>query len=122
MKKKDFVTLLLAEAGSILLCLGLCLALLPTYGALRPGLAIAILGGAVLLAMLPVRLKTGAWGAMIFGAGAVGATLLSALGAMLLGLGLCMSMIWDMLATGILVAVVGAVILLCLIPVVRGLR
>lgn len=38
------------------------------------------------------------------------------------GVGMCMTMVWNMLIPGILVGVVGIVLLLCLIPLVKGLK
>ncbi len=35
---------------------------------------------------------------------------------------MCMTMIWNMMVSGIIVGVVGIVVLLCLIPAVKGLK
>ena len=35
---------------------------------------------------------------------------------------MCLVMVWSMLVPGILVGIVGIVLLLCLIPLVRGIR
>ncbi len=35
---------------------------------------------------------------------------------------MCMVMVWDMLVWGIVVGVIGIVLLLCLIPVIKGLK
>jgi hypothetical protein len=43
-------------------------------------------------------------------------------GAIVLGVGMCMSMIWNMMVPGIIVGIVGIVLLLCLIPVIKGLK
>ena len=53
---------------------------------------------------------------------AIGTTLLGVLGAIVLGAGMCMVMVWDMLVWGIVVGIVGIVLLLCLIPVIKGLK
>ena len=47
---------------------------------------------------------------------------LGVIGALTLGAGMCMVMVWDMLVFGIAVGLVGLVLLLCLIPLVKGLR
>jgi hypothetical protein len=44
------------------------------------------------------------------------------IGAIVLGVGMCMSMIWNMMIPGIIVGIVGIVLLLCLIPVIKGLK
>ena len=44
------------------------------------------------------------------------------LGALLLGVGMCLSMVFGNMVPGILVGLLGILLLLCLIPLVRGIR
>lgn len=122
MKKKDFVTLILSTIGGILFALGMCMALLPEWGVLNQGIVIGAIGLVVLLAMLLVRRKMDGKPAIVFNARAIGITLLGVIGAIVLGVGMCMTMIWKMMVPGIIVGIVGIVLLLCLIPVVKGLE
>lgn len=122
MKKKDFVTLILSTIGGILFALGMCMALLPEWGVLNQGIVIGAIGLVVLLAMLLVRRKMDGKPAIVFNARAIGITLLGVIGAIVLGMGMCMTMIWNMMVPGIIVGIVGIVLLLCLIPVVKGLE
>ena len=122
MKKKDFVTLILGTIGGILFALGMCMALLPAWGVFRQGVAVGAAGTLVLAAMLIVRRKMDGKPAILWNARAVGITLLGVVGALVLGLGMCMTMLWDLLVPGILVGLAGIVLLLCLIPVVKGLE
>lgn len=122
MKKKDFVTLILSTIGGILFALGMCMALLPEWGVLNQGIVIGAIGLVVLLAMLLVRRKMDGKPAIVFNVRAIGITLLGVIGAIVLGVGMCMTMIWNMMVPGIIVGIVGIVLLLCLIPVVKGLE
>ena len=122
MKKKDFVTLILSTIGGILFALGMCMALLPEWGVLNQGIVIGAIGLVVLLAMLLVRRKMDGKPAIVFNTRAIGITLLGVIGAIVLGVGMCMTMIWNMMVPGIIVGIVGIVLLLCLIPVVKGLE
>lgn len=122
MKKKDFVTLILSTIGGILFALGMCMALLPEWGVLNQGIVIGAIGLVALLAMLLVRRKMDGKPAIVFNARAIGITLLGVIGAIVLGVGMCMTMIWNMMVPGIIVGIVGIVLLLCLIPVVKGLE
>lgn len=122
MKKKDFVTLIMSTIGGILFALGMCMALLPEWGVLNQGIVIGAIGLVVLLAMLLVRRKMDGKPAIVFNARAIGITLLGVIGAIVLGVGMCMTMIWNMMVPGIIVGIVGIVLLLCLIPVVKGLE
>lgn len=122
MKKKDFVTLILSTISGILFALGMCMALLPEWGAMRQGIVIGVVGAVVLLAMVPVRRRMDGKPAIVFSGKAIGTTLLGIAGSIALGVGMCMTMIWDMMIPGIAVGIVGIVLLLCLIPVIKGLQ
>ena len=96
--------------------------LLPEWGALKQGVVIGVIGVVVLLAMVLVRRKMDGKPAIVFNGKAIGITLFGIVGAIVFGVGMCMVMIWEMLVPGIIVGIVGIVLLLCLIPVVKGLK
>ena len=87
MKKKDFVTLIMSTVGGILFALGMCMALLPEWGAMAPGVVVGGAGAVILLAMLMVRRKMSGKPAVVFNAKAIGITLLGVAGAIVLGRG-----------------------------------
>lgn len=122
MKKKDFVTLIMSTVGGILFALGMCMGLLPQWGAFKQGVVIGVVGAVILLAMVLVRRKMDGKPVVVLNGKAIGTTLLGVAGAIVLGVGMCMTMIWNMLMPGIIVGIVGIVLLLCLIPVVKGLK
>ncbi|MCD7786448.1 MAG: hypothetical protein LUG87_02020 [Oscillospiraceae bacterium] len=122
MKKSNFVALVLVTIGGLFFALGICMALLPEWGLYRQGIVCGCIGLAVLLAALlvwrrmegkpPVRIC-----ARTLGAGAVGV-----LGALMLGVGLCLCMVFDKMVPGLAAGVVGIVRLLMLIPLLKGVR
>ena len=122
MKKKDFVTLILSAVGGILFALGMCMALVPEWDAMAPGIAIGVVGAVILLVMILVRRKIDGKPAIVFNGKAIGTTLLGVAGAIVLGVGMCMVMVWEMLIPGVIVGIVGIVALLGLIPVIKGLK
>ena len=122
MQKKDFVTLILSTVGGIIFALGMCMALIPEWGAFVPGIVVGVIGAVILLVMVLVRRKMSGKKAIVFNARAIGITLLGVAGAIILGVGMCMTMIWDMMIPGIIVGIVGIVVLLCLIPAIKGLK
>ncbi len=83
---------------------------------------IGVVGAVILLATVLVRRKMDGQPAIVFNGKAIGTTLLGILGAIILGVGMCMTMIWNMMIPGIIVGIVGIVLLLCLIPVIKGLK
>ena len=118
MKKKDFITLMMSTVGGIVFALGMCMALLPEWGAMTQGIVIGIVGAVILLAMIPIRRKP----AIVFNGRAIATTIFGVFGAIVFGVGMCMTMIWGMLIPGIAVGIVGIVLLICLIPLVKGLK
>jgi hypothetical protein len=96
--------------------------LIPEWNALKQGIVIGIIGVAILIAMVLVRRVMDGKPAIVLNAKAIGTTLLGVVGAIVLGVGMCMTMIWNMLVQGIIVGIVGIVLLLCLIPAIKGLK
>lgn len=122
MKKKSFVTLIMSVIGGLLFALGMCMALLPEWDALTEGIIMGAIGAVILLAMALVRRKMDGKPMIVLNGKTVGTALLAVAGAIVLGVGMCMVMVWDMLIWGIAVGIVGIVLLLCLIPMVKGLK
>ena len=122
MRKKDFVTLIMSTIGGILFALGMCMALLPEWGAMTQGIVMGVVGLVVLLAMLLVRRKMDGKPAIVFNGKAIATTLFGVLAAVVFGIGMCMTMVWNMMVPGIIVGIVGIVLLLCLIPICKGLK
>jgi len=122
-KKQNFVSLLLGVIGGVLFGLGMCMCLLEEWNAFRPGL---ILGGAsllVLLILVIMRRKMAGKPAVVINGKILGKVLFAALGALTLGVGMCMVMVWEgLLVPGVLVGLVGILLLLCLIPLCKGLH
>ena len=98
------------------------MALLPEWGAMTQGIVIGAIGGVILLVMLLVRRKMSGKPMIVINGKAIGTTLLGVAGAIVLGVGMCMTMVWNMMLPGIIVGIVGIVLLLCLIPVIKGLK
>ena len=118
MKKKDFVTLIISVIGGILFALGMCMVLLPEWDAMTQGVVMGAVGLVVLLAMLLVRRKMDGKPATVF----ITTTLFGILATVVFGVGMCMTMIWNIMVPGILVGIVGIVLLICLIPICKGLK
>lgn len=121
MKKKNFVSLLLGTIGGILFALGMCMCLIPEWGVFTPGVVIATVGAVVLLVLFLVRRKMAGKPAVVLNGKAIGTVALDVVGALVLGVGMCMTMVWSMMIPGIVVGIVGIVLLLFLIPLVKGL-
>lgn len=122
MKKKNFVSMIMGTIGGILFAIGMCMCLVLEWAAFNQGVIVAIVGAVVLLAMLIVRRKIEGKPAIKLSGKTIGTVLLGIVGALGLGVGMCMIMVWEILIPGILVGIVGIVLLLSLIPICKGLK
>lgn len=122
MKKSTFIAMILGTIGGILFALGMCMALIPEWNAFRPGVIMGTIGVVVLLIMVFVWRKMENKEPIKLSGKTIGATLLGIVGALLLGVGMCLTMAWSHMVAGIVIGIVGIVVLLCLIPFIKGLK
>ena len=52
----------------------------------------------------------------------MGAILIGVIGAMLLGLGMSLVMVWGHFIIGIVLGIIGILILMCMLPVLKGFK
>lgn len=112
MKKSTFVAMILGTIGGILFALGMCMALIPEWNAFRPGVIMGVIGAAVLLLMVFVWRKMENKAPMRLSGKTIGASLIGVLGALLLGVGMCLTMVWSNMLLGIVIGIAGIVVLL----------
>ncbi|MGN1263745.1 MAG: hypothetical protein ACI4TW_06880 [Prevotella sp.] len=122
MKKSTFVAMILGMIGGILFALGMCMALIPEWNAFKPGVIMGVIGAVVLLIMVLVWRKMEHKAPIQVSGRTMGASFIGIIGALLLGVGMCLTMVWSHMVVGIIIGVVGIVVLLCLIPFVKGLK
>lgn len=122
MKKSTFVAIILGTIGGILFALGMCMALIPEWNSFKPGVIMGVIGVIVLLIMAAVWRKMENKAPIKLSGKTIGATLIGIVGALLLGVGMCLTMVWGNMIVGIVVGIVGIVVLLCLIPFIKGLE
>ena len=122
MKKSTFVAMILGTVGGILFALGMCMALITEWNAFKPGVIMGVIGAVVLLLMVIVWRKMEHKAPIQVSGKTMGASLIGIVGALLLGVGMCLTMVWSHMVVGIIVGLVGIVVLLCLIPFIKGLK
>lgn len=122
MKKSTFIAMILGTVGGILFALGMCMALIPEWNAFGPGVVMGAIGAAVLLIMVFVWRKMENKSPVKLSGKVIGAVLIGIVGALLLGVGMCLTMVWSHMIIGVVIGIVGIVVLLCLIPFIKGLK
>lgn len=122
MKKSSFVAMVLGTVSGVLFALGLCMALIPEWNALRPGVIFGCVGLVLGLITLIVWRRMEHKEPIHFSGRILGLTAVGIIGALALGVGMCFSMVWGKLVLGIIIGLLGIVILLCSIPLAKGLK
>lgn len=122
MKKSSFIALLLGTVSGVLFALGMCMALLPEWKAFWEGVVFGGVG--VILGLITLiiwcRLEHKKLPAMngknIF------RMIYAVVAVLVLGLGICMCLVWQQFVWGTLVGILGIVMLIALIPMIKGIK
>lgn len=122
MKKNHFITLVIGVVAGLLFSLGLCMCLLPEWDSFVLGVVLTSIGGVVLLGMGIVFYIKNAKNRTPINWKLVGKISYGVIAALILGLGMCLVMVWNLMAWGIIVGIVGLTMLLFLIPMFLGLK
>ena len=121
MKKSNFVALVMGTVSGVLFALGMCMCLLPEWNAFKIGVVCTAIGFVTLLVQSIVAwIRSGR--KIKINWKIAGKVLYGVFAALVLGVGMCMIMVWNLMLPGILVGIVGIVLLLMLIPMCLGLK
>lgn len=122
MKKSSFVAMLMGTVSGVLFALGMCMALIPEWDAFQPGIVFGCVGLVLGLVTVIIWRKMEHKAPIHVSAKTIFATAVGVIGALTLGIGMCFCMVWGKMVAGIVIGLVGIVVLLCLIPLTKGLK
>ncbi|MGM9537044.1 MAG: hypothetical protein ACI3VN_01790 [Candidatus Onthomonas sp.] len=122
MKKSNFVALILGTIGIVFFALGMCMCMIPEWGMFNKGIIAGVVGLVVLLITVIVWRRMEGKAPVKLNAKTVGAVMVGVLGALILGVGMCLCMVFDKMLLGIVIGLVGIIILLMLIPLTKGIH
>lgn len=122
MKKENFVSLLLGVVGLLLFGIGLCMCLLPEWNMFKPGVVVTAVGALALIGLALVRWNMAGRPVANPNWKLIGKAAYCVISALVMGVGMAMILVWNMIIPGILVGVAGIVMLLCIIPLFKGLK
>lgn len=122
MKKSSFVAMVLGTAGAVLFALGMCMALIPEWNAFKPGIIFGCVGLLLALVTLIVWRRMEHKEPIRISGKTVLTVMIGVAGALGLGIGMCFSMVWGKMVMGVVISLAGIVVLLCLIPLTKGIK
>ena len=122
MKKSNFVALILGTVAGVLFALGMCMALLPEWNAFTEGVisgGIGIVLG-IITALVWCKMENKKLpkmnGKNLF------RTVYAVIAVLVLGVGMCMCLVWQQIIWGTLVGLLGIIMLIALIPMIKGIK
>lgn len=122
MKKSSFVAMVLGTVSGLLFAFGMCMALIPEWEAFKPGIIFGCVGLFFGLITLIVWRRMTHKASISVSGKSILTIMVGIIGTLSLGVGMCFSMVWGKMITGIVIGLVGIVILLALIPFTKGMK
>lgn len=122
MRKSSFVALLLGTVSGVFFALGMCMAMIPEWNSFRPGVVLGCAGLVLGLVTILVWRKMEHKQPVHVSGKALLTIAFGILGTLALGVGMCFCMVWDKMVLGIVLGLGGIVLLLCLIPLAKGIQ
>ena len=122
MKKSSFVALLMGTVSGVLFALGMCMALLPEWNAFWEGVIFGGIGVILGVVTVLVWCKMEKIKLPKMSGKNVLRTIYTIAALLILGTGMCMCLVWEMFVWGTLVGLLGIVMLIALIPMIKGIK
>lgn len=122
MKKSSFVTLIMGTVSGVFFSLGMCMALLPEWNAFKEGIIFGVIGIILSIVTAIVWCKMEKKELPKINTKNVFRTIYAIIAALVLGLGMCMCLVWQQIIWGTLVGLLGIIMLIALIPIIKGIK
>ena len=123
MKKVSFIALVLTVLGILVFGVGMCMCLIPEWNLFKPGVVVTAIGLIFLIVLGLVRWFRAGRPVAKVNPKRLGITVYGIVAALVLGVGMCMVLVFEgMMLYGIIVGVVGILMLLGLIPMIKGFK
>ena len=122
MKKSSFVALILGTVSGVLFALGMCMALLPEWEAFTEGIVFGAVGIvlSIITALIWCRMENKKLPKM--NGKNVFRIIYAVVAALVFGVGMCMCLVWEQIIYGTLVGLLGIIMLIALIPMIKGIK
>ena len=122
MKKSSYVALVMGTVSGVLFSLGMCMALVEEWSMLKEGVIMGVAGLLLGLITLMLWRKMEHKAPVKVSGKTVAKVLYTVAAALVLGVGLCLCLVKADFILGIVIGLVGIVMLLGLIPMIKGLK
>lgn len=122
MKKSSFLALVMGTVSGVLFALGMCMALLPEWNAFTEGVIFGGIGIVLGIATALIWCKMEYKKLPKISGKNVLRTVYAVVSTLVLGVGMCLCLVWQQIIWGTLVGLLGIVMLIALIPMIKGIK
>ena len=122
MKKSNFIALILGTVSGVLFALGMCMALLPEWNCFTEGVIMGTIGIVLSFITLLVWFKMENKKLPKLNTKNVFRTVYAVISVLVLGVGMCLCLVWKQIICGTLVGLIGIIMLIALIPIIKGIK
>lgn len=122
MKKSNFVALIMGTISGVLFALGMCMALLPEWNAFKEGVIFGAVGIVLGIITALIWCKMENRKLPKFSAKNVLRTVYAVIAVLVLGVGMCMCLVWGKIIGGTLIGLLGIIMLIALVPMIKGIK
>ena len=122
MKKSSFVALIMGTASGVLFALVMCMALLPEWDAFTEGIIFGAIGIVLGIITTLIWCKMENKKLPKMNGKNVLRTIYAIFAVLVLGVGMCMCLVWQQIIWGTLVGLLGIIMLIALIPMIKGIK
>ena len=122
MQKSSLVALIMGTVSGVLFALGMCMSLLPEWNAFKEGILFSTIGMILGIITLLVWCKMENKKLPKMSGKNILRTIYAILAALVLGVGMCMCLVWEQIVWGTLICLLGIIMLIALIPMIKGIK
>lgn len=122
MKKSSFIALIMGTVSGVLFALGMCMALLPEWNAFKEGVVFGAVGIVLGIITALIWCKMENKKLPKLNAKNVLRTIYALIAVLVLGAGMCMCLVWGQIIGGTLIGLLGIIMLIALIPMIKGIK
>ncbi len=106
----------------MLFALGMCMALLPEWDAFTEGVILGAIGIVLSITTVLIWCKMENKHLPKISGKNLFRTIYAAFAALVLGVGMCMCLVWQQIVWGTLIGLLGIIMLIALIPMIKGIK
>ena len=122
MKKSSFVALIMGTVSGVLFALGMCMALLPEWNAFTEGIVFGAIGIIIGIITALIWCKMENKKLPKLSVKNVLRAIYAIIAAFVLGVGMCMCLVWQKIVLGTIVGLLGIIMLIAFIPMIKGIK